>query len=73
MINQLLLTDKEIIEDICGSCFMEEKWSDADCKVCQANMRASNKSQLAKIEKAGVYFRNSDKLYISDWRTRVNS
>jgi len=44
-----LLTDEEIIMDICGSCFQEERLTDEDCRACQRNMKAAAKAQAKKI------------------------
>ena len=40
-----LLTDEEILIEVCANCTRENVWSDEDCKYCQMNMRVAKKAQ----------------------------
>lgn len=65
--SKLLLTREEYIR------VMTNRGLPEVCAVYDDDTIATLEAQLAKLEKEGVYFRNSDKLCISDWKARSKS
>ena len=64
MADKLLLTREEYIKVLADRGLPEV------CAVYDEDTIATLEAQLTKLEKMGVYFRNSDKLSISDWQAR---
>ena len=79
-----LLTDEEVIVDICGNCMQENKWSDEDCRVCRHNMESACQAQHAKtlrmlkeerekvLKEVGEWLEHNSYLLIKSFRSGDN-